>query len=754
MAALERGDYPRAIAELETLCRSTPDEAIRQQAQQALITAYRHNGQLLQARSLCERLACELLSPMQAWATQTLAELPQPVDKTGFIPLETATHSSPNFTSQARTEFTPLETPTHPIPKDETGSISGQSSTSPPTETAARPQTPAPATKKTKPTATPALKSSSRFFWGYRLEMAIVAIASFWLVHVSLVWGMQGWNRLLVRLPYFYPIQAFYRDPTRNLLLIAILLTVASPWLIDFLLRYLHGLSPLPLRKLSANHPQAAKTIMRLFREHGYRAPKLKILPTDYPIALTYGNLPRTARLVISQGILDCLDDEELKALFSDRFSQILRWDSFVMSAVLLGLQIPYQIYWQSAKLGDLLSNRLPWCRQEKAERKKKGKIFGQLLHHLAGIVRWTAALISTIAYLYFCLWRLPWFWLARRRQYWGDRYSANATHNPNAQARSLVKIARKMGQTFAKTGQISPLLESFDLAFPISYRQGIHFSDDPIVEQRLAWELAYPQGHGLNLLAPDPNLGDRLAILAEAARTHQLEPAYDLSSPAPQNPPLQQLFANLSALPIIPKACICALIFGSLIQGISWAIGVLADRLDILPLIWLRQDNLLGAYILFAFSFTLLASMNAYFPEIRATSSRLQLGELLADPTLVPGRSRGIRLQGTLIGREGIANWIGQDLTLMTDSGAIALHISSPLSPVANRCFSPHPQQFLNQTVIVRGWLRRQASPWIDVESLRISGDRPLLRAAYPLWLMLVAIAVALWATSLILIA
>ncbi|NEQ26852.1 MAG: hypothetical protein F6K28_49070, partial [Microcoleus sp. SIO2G3] len=53
-------------------------------------------------------------------------------------------------------------------------------------------------------------------------------------------------------------------------------------------------------------------------------------------------------------------------------------------------------------------------------------------------------------------------------------------------------------------------------------------------------------------------------------------------------------------------------------------------------------------------------------------------------------------------------------------------------------------PSDLIDQQVTVTGWLRRGATPWLDVETLRATGK--VVQAQYPIWLTLLAFVAAVW--------
>ncbi len=96
------------------------------------------------------------------------------------------------------------------------------------------------------------------------LEQIVVVIALFWLSLTILKFSLDATNDFLVWLPYFRPIQIFYRDPTLNFIIFMLGLFIFSPWLIDGLLILTYGLQTLPTTTL-INYSKEANKLLRDF---------------------------------------------------------------------------------------------------------------------------------------------------------------------------------------------------------------------------------------------------------------------------------------------------------------------------------------------------------------------------------------------------------------------------------------------------------------------------------------------------------
>ena len=95
--------------------------------------------------------------------------------------------------------------------------------------------------------------------------------------------------------------------PVVQILLVLSVLWIAAPWLLDALLRGLYRLHPLSASTLGTHSPEAYRMIQRFSQQHQMPLPRLGVVPTQAPLAFTYGSLRRFSRIVVSQGLLDQL---------------------------------------------------------------------------------------------------------------------------------------------------------------------------------------------------------------------------------------------------------------------------------------------------------------------------------------------------------------------------------------------------------------------------------------------------------------
>ena len=187
----------------------------------------------------------------------------------------------------------------------------------------------------------------------------------------------------------------------------------------------------------------------------------------------------------------------------------------------------------------------------------------------------------------------------------------------------------------------------------------------------------------------------------------------------------------------------------------LTWLVGGIGILLQIAQLSWMYGDwVIIKGCLPIGFSIGTFVRINSFFPDIKpdTVQTDFSLSDLLANPTALPVDSQPVRLQGKLLGRRGISNWLGQDLILHSSTGLVKLHHFSWLGPIGNllRHQVPSLTDLVEQNLIVTGWFRRGATSWLDIDTLR-QRDK-IIRSAHPVWSTVLGITAAAWGVYIIL--
>src|SRR5881227_825687 len=170
------------------------------------------------------------------------------------------------------------------------------------------------------------------------------------------------------------------------------------------------------------DHP-VGETVARRCRDAGVPLVKLGFVDDGNPNAFTFGRTPRDARMWVTRGLLERLDERELDAVVSHEVGHVKHWDFAVMT---LAAVVPMVLY-------------LLFLVTRSSDR--QGKVIA-----IGAYIAYWVSYFTVLA-------------LSRAREYAADHWSAECTHDGDALASALVKIAYGMGQVQAERKEAAKAL-------------------------------------------------------------------------------------------------------------------------------------------------------------------------------------------------------------------------------------------------------------------------------------------------------
>ncbi|MEH2061394.1 MAG: M48 family metalloprotease [Nostoc sp.] len=734
LVALKQGNYQTAIAQLEPIASSQSSGTASLQAQVGLVMAYARTGEVPKAIAISQNLIESNNPQVQEWATRALEHLtkrkkPDQESKnveTGFVAFENSTPDS--------TPDTPPVTPTlEEKPNEQVIETKSDDTPAmvPLTRLKATVATPLPPPAPLSGFMGSVTRTQAKLFgviyWRQaqrarawqplrkpkliplRLLSAGTFIALFWVMREILKLAMGLINQTLVKLPYVGPLQVLYNDPTKLLLIVLVILIGVSPWLLDLLLANLYGQREFSKDVLNTHSREAVRVLQRCCQQRHWPLPKLRILPMAAPIILTYGSLPPNARIVVSQGLLEQLADDEIATIYATQLGHIAHWDFAVMSLLLLVTLPTHQLYQQVSNWGDKISTKI-W--------------------------RWPVTILASLIYGVWCLLTGTGLWLSQLRLYYSDRVASEITGNPNALIRALLKIAIGIAADIQKEEHTNWQLESLNLLTPVSHQQSLSLgtiASNLSFESFLKWDTANPYRRWFTINNSHPLMGDRIERLCQIARHWHLDTELHLAS-VPSKVKRQSFLLQIAPWLGIP--------LGVLLAALVWLTWQLAFALKFLNLKWIYDDSsFITGCLLIGFSIGTVMRINSFFPDIKPATVQTDdsLPNLLSDPSALPIDSISVRLVGKLLGRQGTSNSLAQDLIFQSSAGLVKLHHISWLGQSGNH------QDLIGRQIIVTGWFRRGATPWIDIQTLETQSGKTI-HSPHPIWSFVLAIAALTW--------
>ena len=131
---------------------------------------------------------------------------------------------------------------------------------------------------------------------------------------------------------------------------IIILQFALGPWLMDLALRWIYKFSWVPVEQLPAH---LRDFVTRVAAEQNMKVPWFGLIHDGAPNAFTYGHHPGNMRIVITQGILDLLEPEEVEGVVAHEIGHGKNWDMLLMTVVQLVPLLLYFLYRTAMRMGD-----------------------------------------------------------------------------------------------------------------------------------------------------------------------------------------------------------------------------------------------------------------------------------------------------------------------------------------------------------------------------------------------------------------
>jgi len=714
LAALKQGNYQTAIAQLEPIATQGNGTASLQ-ARVGLVMAYARSGELKKAIALCQTLTESQNTQVKEWANVALTHLTKKRKKPQNSH-HAAADTSPAATTKPHYSSSVPSVPSVGLQNKYVGNnglLNSPGYTQPKEFGIYWRQ--AKRAKVWQPLNKPSLIP-------LRLLSVGTFIALFWVLKEILKSVMAAINITLVKLPYLEPLQLLYRDPSRLILAILFIAIATSPWLLDWLLAYFYGQKELSKDVLPNYSRETSRVLHRYCQQRHWPSPQLRILPIAAPIALTYGNLPRNARIVVSQGLLEQLADDEIAAIYAAQLGQITHQDFVLMSLVLLITLPIHQLYQQVAVWADKLSK---------------------------GAFHWPLTITSSLIYGLWCVLTGTALLYSRLRPYHSDRLAAEVTGNPNGLTRALLKMSIGIANDVKREEQTSGLLESLNVLLPVSYQQSISLGSIAghlTFESLLMWDSINPYRRWLTVNNTHPLIGDRIRNLCQIAQHWHIDPEVHITS---QQSLSEQTLQVTRQSFLRQTAPFFGVPLGFVFAGLIWLVWQTAFALKFLNLKCIYEDlSFVTGCLLIGFSIGTVIRMNSFFPNIKQSNIHTdqQLPHLLANPSSLPIDSIPVQFVGKLLGRQGMSNFLSQDLILQSSTGLVKLHHVSWLGQPIN------PQDLVGRQIIVTGWFRRGATPWIDIQTIQTQSGKTI-HSPHPIWSIILAVAAQAWGAYIFLV-
>ena len=502
-----------------------------------------------------------------------------------------------------------------------------------------------------------------------------------------------------------------------------------GPWLMDLSLNWLYRIDWVETAELPDH---LSGFVTALAAAQGIKEPRFGVLDDGAPQAFTYGHTPNNARIVLSRGLFELLEPDEVEAVVAHEVGHAVHWDMFLMTVAQLVPMLLYYVYRALA-------------RSMKASRSGSRK----------GDIR---PFIMLGAYLLYIVSQYVVLWFSRTRELHADRFSGEATGRPGALSSALVKIAyglagqEQPADTDKEATQRNPRLEAvkamgiFDagtarnlvMAAYGGTTPGADGMDPTLLKSAMRWDLWNPWAKWFELNSTHPLTARRLDYLANQSEAMGQKPfvRFDLEQPESYwDEFLVDLF--LHQLPTIAALAVLAVAF---LPALLPGTGAALPGFDL--------DRLLGALGL---AVGVALQLRHAFSYPSKGFDNMTVAALLKKVKVSAVRPVPCRVKGTVIGR-GVPGLIySEDFVLRDPTGIIFLDLRQPLRIWELFFGLLRRGQFDDKVVTVVGWYRRAPVPFIEIRYLTCDGKTT--KSWLPGFNLFLAIAIAVAGLAVLLL-
>ncbi len=570
------------------------------------------------------------------------------------------------------------------------------------------------------------------------------------ILTVGMLWGFffaigMALTVVLVAIEPSYAVFGFILPVAFALFFVALQFAI-GPIVMDFTLRWVYQAHWIAPNQLPSH---LAEFVIQKQHELGFSLKRVTIIEDLNPNAFTYGHFRKNARLVITQGIFEFLDEDEQKAVVAHELGHVANLD-FVW--VTLAYAIPtlfYALYLGSREVVNNLNRRT------------KSSSDDDTRSLLGGIAAFFFV-VMIISYIVYQIGRFLALFVSRTREYLADDFSAEHTKEPAALSDALVKIAYGMFIVESKRKAFKEKQKNKDVPVEFSSRELSYFQrgarpaiskafnplgifdmkmsrkmalnaicstpissmeDEDLTEKVMpravakaaAWDLYNPWGKVMEIQSTHPLPAKRLKRLNDHAVKLGQDPPYpEIGEIRPPESLWDEFFIDV--------------IFG---YGLGWLILIFGIILG--PLLYLissdegagfttSQALFINGLIWLILGLAWWYRKTIRYPKVTREHPKVRLIDALTDLTKngyyesSPVRGKPICVEGTLIGR-GIAGYMFSEDLMIRDETGVAIVDYQALFPLWNWYFAwRRVPEILGQEAIVWGWYYRTPYPVIKV--------------------------------------
>ncbi|MBY8984169.1 MAG: M48 family metalloprotease [Candidatus Lokiarchaeota archaeon] len=474
---------------------------------------------------------------------------------------------------------------------------------------------------------------------------------------------------------------------------------------------WLYAIDWIPYEDFAIRYPHLADSLDKVVAFNGIRQPRLGIIHDLNPNAFTYGWSKNSARVIITDGILEYLNEREQNAVFSHELGHVVHSDFIIMTIVfaipLVLLTVARWAYYAS------------WFSGRRSSSDSDG----------ANVLRIALIAIAVLSFISYYVGFLISLIVSRVREYYADEHSAEVLEDPNALSTGLVKIAYGLlvdGNIKERNKSRVRALRGLGIFDPSAAKglgiisvstTGVLSMD--AIQAAAAWDLFNPWAKFYQIKSTHPLPAKRIMRLNEQCELYGVKPEIDFTiarklKEEQAGKTLWDQFLGDIFMKLLPTIILIALI------GLT-----IAWMLNLATLLFLNLQNIL---LIWAVGFYLMG-----FASLIKTRYMYKSGftphtvvDLVTNVKVSPIRTVPAILEGKIVGRGVPGYYFSEDMYFQDKTGLMYVDYRFGIG-IVDLIFSLRTvKRLIGQRVRIKGWYRRGPSPYIQVDTIESeSGSR-----------------------------
>lgn len=425
-------------------------------------------------------------------------------------------------------------------------------------------------------------------------------------------------------------------------------------------------------RQIKNTNPELYEFLEKTCAKLKMEIPKVGFIDDGNPNAFTYGHIPRNARIVLTTGLTDILNEEELEAVVAHELGHIKNYDFILMTIVSVIPMILYQIY---AFTGRNRNNPT----------------------YFIGLMAYGAYILSQYAVLFY----------SRIREYYADDFSMRISNSSEALSNALIKIAygftKMENKKPIKANALGVINNLQSQGFVLNHYKALEKGE--AVEKLIGWDTKSIWGKLYELNSTHPLTAKRImAMKGKYIENARLCFKSIVSF-------ITEVIVNLLpygicliiALINISENIVWDKLLASLIRGVYQ--GFVSNPMNL---------SILG-----------LAMLVRHYFIYRKKHEPSTIEELLIREDASPIKGIPAVLEGNIVGRGVPGLFYSEDLVLDDDTGIMILDYRQPLRILEFLFGAFKAEELIGQRVKVIGWYKRANRPYFICKSIIMDGEK-----------------------------